>query len=309
MIKIKSHGLWDELETLTKNSKLKRAAIAYVSDDSVISFNKGDFLVTDASEQSIKFGRTSAEVLERAFKRGAQLYSCDTLHGKTIVFDQFAYIGSANCSANSKNHLDEIGVITDYPNAVSGAIQLISGLIKKSKIIDNDYLEAISKIEVVRNNAPEVERKGIEILTPSTWLISLRNDAKFPGDEGLVDSENQGIEVQEHEKPAWFFIRKGKFYNHSKVGDSVVILARTNLQNKWPKTAYRHATILKITDDLESKVKSYHYGYTAKFSIKWAEFKKLAKIANIGRLGSGLYTTRKLTESQANVLFELWPLV
>ena len=32
-------------------------------------------------------GRTSASVLESAYKKGAKLYSCDSLHGKVIVFD------------------------------------------------------------------------------------------------------------------------------------------------------------------------------------------------------------------------------
>jgi hypothetical protein len=310
MIKIKSLDLWDELRNLSKGAKLKRAAIAYVSDDSVIVFNKGDILVTDASEQSIKFGRTSAKVLKKAFERGAQLYSCDTLHGKTAVFDQFAYIGSANFSVNSRNHLDEIGVITDYPNAVSGAVQLISGLIKKSKPIDDEYLKAILKIDVVKGGSSRKKRKGIEINTPATWLISLRNDADFPkdGDEEKVNSDNKKIEVQDHEEPTWFFMKKGSFYDRAKVGDTVVTLERDFFKNKSPKTAYRHATILKITDDEVAKVKSYHYGYIDDFSIKWVAFKKLAKVAGVNRLGSGLNTSRQLTEAQANVMFERWPL-
>lgn len=307
MIKVKSHDLWSELERISKNAKSKRAAIAYVSDDSVIAFGKGDILVTDASEPSIKFGRTSAKILKKAFKKGAKIYSCDTLHGKTAVFDQLAYIGSANCSENSKKHLDEIGLITDYPNVVSGAIQLINELIKKSKAIDSTYLERISKIKVTRNKSPKKTRRDIEIHTPSTWLISLRNDADFPGDESMVDSDNQSIEVQEHEKPAWFFMRTGNFYNQAKVGDSVVILERDYLNSKYPKNVNRHATILKITDDEDAKVRSYHYGYSTDFSIKWSAFKKLARIVGVNRLGSGLNTTRKLTEAQASAIFELWP--
>jgi len=307
MIKIKSHDLWDELEMLSKAAKSKIAAIAYVSDDSVIAFKKGDTLVTDASKQSIKFGRTSAKILEKALSRGAELYSCDTLHGKTVVFDQCAYIGSANCSENSKNNLDEIGVFTDHPNAVSGAIQLIYGLIEKSTPIDNEYIKNILEIEVIRSGSLKKQRKGIKIHPTTTWIISLRNDGVFPGDESQVEADSQSIEFLENQEPAWFFMKKGNFFDSARVGDSVVILDREYSKNKSPKNAYRQATILKITDDQKAKVKSYHYGYTADSSITWAAFKKLAKVAGINGLKSGRNTSRKLSEAQANTIFELWP--
>ena len=112
MIKILSGGLWPELAKLAKQKTCIKAAVAYVSDDSYVSFGKGDSLIVDASKFSISSGRTSASVLESAYKKGANLYSCDSLHGKVIVFDHHAYIGSANTSKNSKENLDEIGVIT-----------------------------------------------------------------------------------------------------------------------------------------------------------------------------------------------------
>ena len=102
MITIKSDGLWLELERLTSSTRNIKAAVAYVSDDSCISFGKGDTLVVDASDASIAGARTSVNVLKSAHKKGAKLYSCDTLHGKVIVFDHETYIGSANISRNSK---------------------------------------------------------------------------------------------------------------------------------------------------------------------------------------------------------------
>ena len=69
VIKIKSDDLWSELERLSKNSKSIKAAVAYVSDDSCISFGDSDFLVVDASDSSIAGARTSASVFESCLCR------------------------------------------------------------------------------------------------------------------------------------------------------------------------------------------------------------------------------------------------
>jgi len=83
MITVKSDGLWPELQKTIQEIKIiLRTAVAYVSDDSSISLGR-DILVVDASDVSIAGGRTSGSVLKSSYKKGAKLYSCDTLHGKS----------------------------------------------------------------------------------------------------------------------------------------------------------------------------------------------------------------------------------
>ncbi len=78
MFTIKSDDLWLELERLASRTKSIKAAVAYVSDDSCISFGKGDTLVVDASDASIAAGRTSVNVLKSAFEKGflSRMYAC-----------------------------------------------------------------------------------------------------------------------------------------------------------------------------------------------------------------------------------------
>ncbi len=308
MIDVESAELWERLKNLSKTSKKKSAAVAYVSDDSVISFGKDDLLIADASNSSISSGNTSARVLEKAFQKGANLYSCDTLHGKVIVFDNYAYIGSANISNNSRKNLDEIGIITDHPHLMSSFTQLIESLKRQSIKIDKEFIQRILKIEVnPNNNSPKTVSKNIQLNKTRKWLISLRNDVEYPGNENVINEVNEQVEVSKDEEPGWFWIKKGnRFYNDAKIGDSVVIIDRDKSLSKKPQRAYRHTIIKEITSEKLLNSKVYHYAYTDKYMIKWSIFKNLAKKAGITNLGSGLNTIRELSEKQSNILFELW---
>lgn len=146
-----------------------------------------------------------------------------------------------------------------------------------------------------------------QIVNPSTWLVSLRNDADYPGDEDKVENENKLIEIQEEEEPAWFWMKKGNsFFDKAKIGDSVVIIEREKKEAKIPERVYRHSVIKNITFDTTANTKAYHYAYIEDYDIEWSTFKILAEKSAISRLGSGLNTVRKLTEKKSNVLFELW---
>ncbi len=279
MISVNSSDLWFELEKLFKTTNALKAAIAYVADDSCISFKKGDVLVVDASDLSISGARTSASVLKSAYDKGAKIYSCDTLHGKVIVFDQKAYIGSANISKNSKERLDEVGVISDHPNIMSGAIQIINNLAKQSIEIDDEFIKRILNIDVKRSSFQNSTRpRKVEIGNPSTWLVSLRNDAEYPGDEDRVENENQLIETLDEEEPAWFWMKKGSsFFDKAKTGDAVVIIEREKKEAQNPEYAYKHFAIKNITFDTEANTKAYHYAYIEDYAIEWSAFKLLAK--------------------------------
>lgn len=308
MITVKSNDLWVELEKLAKKATCINAAVAYVSDDSCIAFGKGDLLVVDASDESIAGGRTSATLLDKAYQLGAKLYSCDTLHGKVIVFDDHAYIGSANVSINSRKSLDEIGVISDHPNIISGAIHFIDELVHQSTEIDKKFIELILKIDVNRDTSHNKKSRKICIIKPRAWLVSLRNDATFPGDEDRVNEDNEKIETAEHENAAWFFMKKGSsFYNEAKLGDSIILIGREKNASKKPEYAYRHVIIKYITVDTDAETKVYHYAHTDDYAIDWDLFLELADKVGVKRLGSGLNTARELPVKQSNALFELWP--
>ena len=49
MIAVLAEGLWPMLRKHSRNARRRRAAVAYVSDDSSIRFDDGDTLIVDAS--------------------------------------------------------------------------------------------------------------------------------------------------------------------------------------------------------------------------------------------------------------------
>ena len=57
-----------------------------------------------------------------------------------------------NISKNSKNNLDEVGIISDHPAIMASAIQLIDDLAEQSTVIDKMFIERASKIEVKKGS-------------------------------------------------------------------------------------------------------------------------------------------------------------
>ena len=111
----------------------RQAAVAFVCSDSAIQLRQGDTLIVDASIDKIKGGLTAAKVLDRASKRGAEIFSFTNLHAKVYVFGGTAVIGSSNTSKSSTDTLLEAAVITDEPSLTSAARRLIGKLRLKSQ--------------------------------------------------------------------------------------------------------------------------------------------------------------------------------
>lgn len=128
MLKVLSNDLWAVIAIKSKKVVTRRAAIAYVGNFPPITFKNGDVLVVDASDESIKTGRTSAKTLSAFHKAGVELWSRAKLHAKVMLLDDWAVIGSANASQQSKTTYTEAAIITDRPDVASQVEQFIDGL-------------------------------------------------------------------------------------------------------------------------------------------------------------------------------------
>jgi phosphatidylserine/phosphatidylglycerophosphate/cardiolipin synthase-like enzyme len=140
--------LWQQLNDLSRKSAAKHAAVAYVTCDKYVRFGQGDTLVVDAADSTVQLGQTNALVLDRAFKRGARLYSLPHLHSKIMVFDRTVIIGSANISVSSAETLVEAAWITDHPTAAPIARRFIETVTEQADEVDEDFLERLKAIEV-----------------------------------------------------------------------------------------------------------------------------------------------------------------
>jgi hypothetical protein len=145
-----SLNVWSRIKVVLDQSRTKTAAIAYVTTDAIVQFGAGDVLVTDASDNAIACGETSARVLEAAIAAGAEIYTCGGLHAKVIVFDDVAVIGSANLSERSERDLVEAAWVTDDPTVVAEARSFVARLAAQSRRIDRALLQRILSIKVAR---------------------------------------------------------------------------------------------------------------------------------------------------------------
>ena len=107
---------------ITKDVARKRrgpvvAAISYVGAKAseVLPLRKGDFLICDASQRAIKQGVTSAKTLAAYLRKGVQIFSHEGLHSKVVATENFAWVGSANASGNSRDNLTEASVRIEGP--------------------------------------------------------------------------------------------------------------------------------------------------------------------------------------------------
>lgn len=275
--------------------------------------------MVDASDASIAAGRTSAEVLAGYLAAGAALFNVPNLHAKVLVLDDCTVIGSANASLRSSHYYVEASVISDRPELIGQAEQLIGSLAASGDVIDSEFIARIRKIPVVISPDSPSIRAGshpkVQMSEPKCWLISTREDARYPGAIDAV--ENAMDEVQKRIGPdagivSWFWWGgNAPFPSTARVGDVVVQCSRP--RNKMSSSrgvlVYRHGRIESIFQEPGQTVKTFHcvrphdWEQTA---VKWVDFARLAKRAGIARKLTYASNIR-LTEKQSGALFEIWP--
>jgi phosphatidylserine/phosphatidylglycerophosphate/cardiolipin synthase-like enzyme len=316
MIRLVSGDLWKEIKKLAKKSQVKMAAIAYVTHDSLIRFGKGDLLIVDASDHAITSGQTSAPVLNKAWKRGASLYSHPDLHAKVILFDRVAVIGSANLSQTSMDSLVEAAVLTDHPNVVSVARSFLQQLQDESQCIDKGFIDHIGSLEVKRAGWGKPRRKkkrktSISLASSRTWLVSLTEI-----DEGMHEDEREYIEKgmknaqrfvsDSSSDVSWIrFTRSSKFRREAQRGDTVIQIWRERNQ-KIPTVVYRHAPLLWRQDEPNcTRFYVEEFADAEDTTMPWRRFLRLTQ--RVGLPGKVVpYTVRLLPEEYSEALSSLW---
>lgn len=318
MLKIISANLWDTIQKKAKHAQHCRAAIAYVTDPALLPLRNGDLLVTDASNASIAAGRTSAVTLEKYFKSGVDLFSLSDLHAKVLVLDDWAVVGSANASQHSALVYFEAAVLSDRPDLVGQADKLVAFLAKAGTSIDEYFVKRILKIPVVKAphtpTGASTRTQAKPSLDQKSWLVSLRGEATYPGDEGIVEGIAEQIQKKVSSKAGvvdWFWWSgNARFLTKAKEGDVVIECWRpmSKIVTTRGVRVFRHGRIAKIFQEPGVKARTFHCIWPADHddtSVSWSAFQQLAKRAGITRKLS-YNSTVELTARQSSALFEIW---
>jgi hypothetical protein len=312
MNRLLSYNLWPTISKLAKNS-VKRAAIAYVSNDVHLQFGDGDLLVCDASQAAIKAAQTDAQVLKRAFDRGATLYSLTGLHAKILLLNEKAIIGSANVSGMSASNLVEAALLTDQPSVVAMAQALVGQLASQAILLTEKRLNSLLEIDVIRR---PVQRGSLKRRPKTiekkyrTWVVGTTEILKdLPEDQDVVESAAEKMKqdlTNPRSSVRWVrWTGRSAFREQCRTGDWLIQMWKSN-ERKTPSHVYERMPIVG-----REEFKTATYIYYEEFpradpkAKEWSEFKKLATRAGIRRQikpGSQF----EITESQADALQAIW---
>lgn len=87
-------------------------AVAYLARGAtkLLTLGKGDVLVVDMGDASVKAGRTDPQELLHYLAAGVSVFSVENLHAKVFVFGKTVIVGSSNVSTHSRDRLVEAGL-------------------------------------------------------------------------------------------------------------------------------------------------------------------------------------------------------
>lgn len=311
MNELLSTGLWPRIRKLAKSAKKKSAAIAYVTDDRYLKFGEGDVLVTDASDEAIKSGQTSASVLKAAYKRKATIASIPGLHAKVYVFDNVGVIGSANLSKESERRT-EAALVTDQPTVVSSARSLIDSWKSKGDKVDEAFISRISKLPVKKGWSPSSGKRTRTIdPNPRSWLVGLKPVQEKEEEQAVVEkgrAEAEKLVRQEDSSVSWIRFRGNSRFRREAKKDDVVVCIWTETTKGKPRAVYHHAPILLRKEDKANNVTWFYieeYPDAEDKALTWKQFQKLySQIGLPGKLSQ--WASREIARHHSVALHELW---
>jgi len=108
-------------------------AIAYFADSgaSLLPLKSGSLLVVDASDASVKAGRTCPSELRKLMAEGVRIHTVANLHAKVLVTPSIVFVGSTNVSRNSRDHLLEAVISCSDKRLIAGCrawVRSLSGV-------------------------------------------------------------------------------------------------------------------------------------------------------------------------------------
>jgi hypothetical protein len=142
----------------------------------MLPLKKGSRLVVDASRRTVKAGLTSPFELEKFYRKGVRIYSCNGLHAKVFVFGAVAFVGSANVSKSSRDVLTEAILRSDARSVVSDAEAFVRqiGLVEMGK----DEIAALQKIYVAPISSGQ--KKGRRLRSSNLRIVHLGEPEDVP---------------------------------------------------------------------------------------------------------------------------------
>jgi hypothetical protein len=139
--------VWEQLSQAARQARQPaHVAVAYFGSGAsqLLPLPSASLLVVDGSAAAVRAGQTCPSDLLSLHHRGVRIHSVRNLHAKVYVFNDVAFIGSANVSRYSKSVLLEAVLRTRRQAEVAAARDFVQSLcITKLSINDLTRLARI----------------------------------------------------------------------------------------------------------------------------------------------------------------------
>jgi phospholipase D-like protein len=226
---VANRELWGALREHVRKGTGVRAAVAYFGRNGAKLFplKRGDTIVADLSIGAVRQGVTDPRELRTLMQRGVAIFSRPTLHAKFIIANHTVIASSANVSRNSRDSLDEAGIITTDPAAVRRAADFFEKLCTSP--VSKRYLrKCIAEYRPPRFKAA-VERavsRGRSHRVPESnlWFVGgLQVVKETPLMQRLAKRAEKRLKTPEKNEVGWIhYHAKPQFLRGFRLGDWVV---------------------------------------------------------------------------------------
>ena len=303
--------IWKEVNKLFVKRQIKIACIAYVTLDN-LQLTKGDTLICNASDDKIKFGSTTAKVIDLYFKKGVTILSNQNLHAKLLLTNSFIVIGSANLSNISADTLVESAVVTDNDILLSQVKSFCHNLMgeKETVTLTRKHIDRLLKIKVVRRSfKPTTKSKTREKKFGNRfWYLPLGelSDRTYQKVKDKIETSKKKVidkaEFTEDDVGSIYFRSKTNFSSLAQEGDQVMM--NWHNKNKTRNNIFPFATILSI--DKENDETIFIYDNTkSREKLSLTKFISLTKDLELEK-SLDKPRTKELTFGDAIKLKALW---
>ena len=308
MDKLLTGNIWKQISGQASKEHRRAAAIAYVSEPQHLKLKKDDVLICDASDAAIKTGVTTAKALRAYLNSRVRLYSHPNLHSKLLVFGANVLVGSCNVSTSSANRLREAALLTTNPAIRSQALALVLMAQEASETIDNDFIERISRIKVVKRPRFVGKRRRLrERLGNRTWIIKTIPiaDERYRDEEKLVEKAEKEVEnrlAKESSEIAWVrWTGKGSFRKLAREGDTMIDMS--SAVGSKQMTVSGPVAILK-RQDYGRWTRLYYEWREDLPEMSWTNFVRRLRKVGIRSIKRG--STRELKPNEARLIETIW---
>ncbi|WXG46148.1 MAG: phospholipase D family protein [Candidatus Atabeyarchaeum deiterrae] len=289
-VKVLGSDLWSTITSLSRHSTRRYVAVAYLGQGAnrLLPLGKGDCLVVNMSESTVRGGQTNPSEIEKYLAKGVNVFTCLNLHAKAFVFDRMAIVSSANVSQHSKHELIEMGLLCRDRDVVSRVRGWIKSLQRDP--VSPEYVKRCKRLyRPPRMHNTSSKGRGTALPSYSTvWLLGSLRLYELTEEEKCICKRDVGNASRRIQNSGRYHVEvvrqpmESHFSQRVAPGDQVIqVVSDKNRIRVYPPSRVLAITRLKAPNEQKLRNVFVHLEEPNHFRpIGWNYFKK--KLAKVG---------------------------